>query len=217
MLGKFRKTENATQPIDYLIMGLGNPGEEYAGTRHNAGYEVVDRLAEAVGVRYWKNEAGCEVGEGTFESLRVLLAKPGSFMNTSGGPVSKLMKRRGITPDRLIVVHDELDIPAATLRVKNGGGHAGHRGLRSIVEALGTRDWLRVRIGIGRPPGRMDPSDFVLTRPRGDDALAFANTADRGAEAVLSLMTAGFEPTRQKYHGAEARAAAAKAKDGAAS
>ena len=183
-----------------MIVGLGNPGERYAGTRHNAGYEVIGRLSDRFDVRYWKHEAGCLTGEGSWNDLRVLLVKPESFMNESGGPVRALMKKRGIDPEHLIVVHDELDIPAATLRMKKGGGSGGHRGVGSIADALGTREWLRVRIGIGRPPGSMDPSDFVLARPKGDGAIEFAITADRGADAVIALMEDGLDAARQQFH-----------------
>ena len=120
----------------YLIVGLGNPGEEYAHTRHNAGFDTVDALADELGVRYWKNEGGALVGKASYRGHELLLVKPQSFMNTSGGPVSKLMRAYGVAPDHLIVVHDELDIDPGTVRVKFGGGHAGHNGLRSICERV---------------------------------------------------------------------------------
>ena len=128
-----------------MIAGLGNPGEEYEHTRHNAGFDTVDALADELGVRYWKNEGGALVGKASYRGHELLLVKPQSFMNTSGGPVSKLMRAYGVAPDHLIVVHDELDIEPGTIRVKFGGGHAGHNGLRSICDKLGTRDWSRVR------------------------------------------------------------------------
>lgn len=140
-----------------MIAGLGNPGEEYEHTRHNAGFDTVDALADELGVRYWKNEGGALVGKASYRGHELLLVKPQSFMNTSGGPVSKLMRAYGVAPDHLIVVHDELDIEPGTIRVKFGGGHAGHNGLRSICDKLGTRDWFRVRIGIG---GRRDASPW---------------------------------------------------------
>ena len=136
-----------------MIAGLGNPGEEYEHTRHNAGFDTVDALADELGVRYWKNEGGALVGKASYRGHELLLVKPQSFMNTSGGPVSKLMRAYGVAPDHLIVVHDELDIEPGTIRVKFGGGHAGHNGLRSICDKLGTRDWFRVRIGIGLAAG----------------------------------------------------------------
>lgn len=201
MLDKLRQTESKSHPMDFVVVGLGNPGSDYAGTRHNAGFEVIDRLGKTLGVTYWKNEAGCQVAEASWHDQKLLLAKPMSYMNTSGGPVATLMKRRGLSPDQLIVIHDELDIPRHSLRVKNGGGFGGHRGLTSLGQKLGTRDWLRVRVGIGRPPEAMDPSEFVLARPRGDEAIDFAETLDWGAEAVLALIDDGFERTREKLHG----------------
>lgn len=188
----------------YLIVGLGNPGEEYEHTRHNAGFEVIDRLAEEANVRYWKNACGSLVGQGTLsidgKREDVVLAKPQSFMNLSGGPVTKLLKQFEIAPDQWIVVHDELDIPAGSVRVKRGGGHAGHNGLRSIIDKTGTRDFLRVRIGVGRPPGRMPVPDFVLQVPRKDAMDDFMQACDKGVLAVRSLIGNGLEKTQQSFN-----------------
>ena len=129
-----------------------------------------------------------------------MLAKPQSYMNTSGGPVKSLMNAYKLKPEQLIVVHDELDIPAGTIRVKLGGGHAGHNGLRSICDKLGTRDWLRVRIGIGRPPGRMPVADFVLSAPKKEQAEELAAAVDQGAKAVFSLIDNGLEKTQQAFN-----------------
>ncbi len=183
----------------YLIVGLGNPGDEYAATRHNAGFDVIDLLAEEVGVHYWKNECGALTGKGSRHNIDVVLAKPQSFMNTSGGPVRQLMGTYDIDADHLVVIHDELDIDAGTVRVKFGGGHAGHNGLRSICDKTGTRDWLRVRIGIGRPPGRMDAADYVLSVPR-KDADDFASAVERGAQATLHLIENGLESTQRQFN-----------------
>ena len=189
-----------------VAVGLGNPGEEYAHTRHNAGFEVVDLLASEWGVTYWKNTCGALVGEGKLRHSdgsveKVILAKPQSFMNTSGGPVSKLMRTHKAAPDHLIVIHDELDIDPGTIRVKFGGGHAGHNGLRSICDKLGTRDWYRVRIGIGRPPGRKPVVDWVLSRPRSkDDTEAFDHAVAEGSNAVLCLIDNGLEKTQQRFN-----------------
>ena len=151
--------------------------------------------------RYWKNEGGALVGKASYRGHELLLVKPQSFMNTSGGPVSKLMRAYGVAPDHLIVVHDELDIEPGTIRVKFGGGHAGHNGLRSICDKLGTRDWFRVRIGIGRPPGRKPVVDWVLSRPRSkDDTEAFDHAVSEGADAVLCLIDNGLEKTQQKFN-----------------
>ena len=184
----------------FLIVGLGNPGEEYEHTRHNAGFDTVDKIASEIGVRYWKNECGALTGKGAYRDIDVVLAKPQSYMNTSGGPVKQLMNAYGVSPDRLVVIHDELDIDPGTIRVKFGGGHAGHNGLRSICDKLGTRDWFRVRCGIGRPPGRMPMADYVLSLPKKDAADDFAQATDLGCEAALFLIEHGLEKTQQKFN-----------------
>ena len=184
----------------FLIVGLGNPGEEYEHTRHNAGFDTVDKIAAKIGVRYWKNECGALTGKGAYHDIDVVLAKPQSYMNTSGGPVKQLMNAYGVSPDHLVVIHDELDIDPGTIRVKFGGGHAGHNGLRSICDKLGTRDWFRVRCGIGRPPGRMPVADYVLSLPKKDAADDFAQATDLGCEAALFLIEHGLEKTQQKFN-----------------
>lgn len=184
----------------FLIVGLGNPGEEYEHTRHNAGFDTVDKIAAEIGVRYWKNECGALTGKGAYHDIDVVLAKPQSYMNTSGGPVKQLMNAYGVSPDRLVVIHDELDIDPGAIRVKFGGGHAGHNGLRSICDKLGTRDWFRVRCGIGRPPGRMPVADYVLSLPKKDAADDFAQATDLGCEAALFLIEHGLEKTQQKFN-----------------
>lgn len=184
----------------FLIVGLGNPGEEYEHTRHNAGFDTVDKIASEIGVRYWKNECGALTGKGAYHDIDVVLAKPQSYMNTSGGPVKQLMNAYGVSPDRLVVIHDELDIDPGTIRVKFGGGHAGHNGLRSICDKLGTRDWFRVRCGIGRPPGRMPVADYVLSLPKKDAADDFAQATDLGCEAALFLIEHGLEKAQQKFN-----------------
>ena len=184
----------------FLIVGLGNPGEEYEHTRHNAGFDTVDKIASEIGVRYWKNECGALTGKGVYHDIDVVLAKPQSYMNTSGGPVKQLMNAYGVSPDHLVVIHDELDIDPGTIRVKFGGGHAGHNGLRSICDKLGTRDWFRVRCGIGRPPGRMPVADYVLSLPKKDAADDFAQATDLGCEAALFLIEHGLEKMQQKFN-----------------
>ncbi|WP_417304451.1 aminoacyl-tRNA hydrolase [Ellagibacter isourolithinifaciens] len=184
----------------FLIVGLGNPGEEYEHTRHNAGFDTVDKIVAEIGVRYWKNECGALTGKGAYHDIDVVLAKPQSYMNTSGGPVKQLMNAYGVSPDHLVVIHDELDIDPGTIRVKFGGGHAGHNGLRSICDKLGTRDWFRVRCGIGRPPGRMPVADYVLSLPKKDAADDFAQATDLGCEAALFLIEHGLEKTQQKFN-----------------
>lgn len=188
-----------------VVVGLGNPGEEYAHTRHNAGFEVVDLLASEWGVTYWKNKCGALVGEGKLRHSdgsveKVILAKPQSFMNLSGGPTSKLCKEYDCPVEELIVIHDELDIDPGTVKVKKGGGHAGHNGLKSIIEKCGSRDFLRVRTGIGRPPGRMSVVDFVLGTPKKDAKDDFDQACQRAAEAVESLLEKGLARTQDVFN-----------------
>ncbi len=194
-----------------MIAGLGNPGAEYAETRHNAGFQTVDELARRAGVSYWKNQLGAEVAtvrvsdpEAEGGARDVVLVKPQSFMNTSGGPISKLCREYNIKPEELLVVHDELDIPAEDVRVKVGGGHAGHNGLRSIIDKLGSRDFSRIRFGIGEPPGRMSGADFVLKQLRGKEAEAFADTVMRAADACELALSRGVIFARDHVNGATA-------------
>lgn len=184
----------------YLIVGLGNPGDEYAHTRHNAGFDSLDLVAEAVGARYWKTECGALTAKGAWRDVDVVLAKPQSYMNTSGGSVKQLMNAYGVDADHLVVIHDELDINPGTIRVKFGGGHAGHNGLRSICDKLGTRDWFRVRCGIGRPPGRMPVVDWVLSQPKKEAADDFAQATELASQAALMLITDGLEKTQQEFN-----------------
>lgn len=184
----------------FLIAGLGNPGDEYAHTRHNAGFDTVDILADELGVRYWKSEGGALVGKVSWRNFELYLAKPQSYMNTSGGPIKALCAAHAIAPDHLVVIHDELDIDPGTIRVKFGGGHAGHNGLRSICDKLGTRDWFRVRCGIGRPPGKMAVADWVLSRPKKEAEQDFIQATNLAAEATLFLLENGLEKTQQKFN-----------------
>ncbi|MEU7688877.1 aminoacyl-tRNA hydrolase [Microbispora hainanensis] len=187
----------------WLVVGLGNPGPEYAGNRHNAGFMVLDELAARMGGRFKAHRSRAEVVEGRLAGLPVVLAKPLSFMNLSGGPVKALADFYKVTPDRVIVIHDELDIPYGALRAKIGGGDNGHNGLKSITKALGTRDYPRIRFGIGRPPGRMDPATFVLRDFATAERKDLPFLVDRAADMVESLMTAGLEATQNRFHAAD--------------
>lgn len=191
-----------------MVAGLGNPGEEYARTRHNAGFCAVDELARQANVTYWKNQSGAEVAsiqvndsDAEGGKREVLLVKPQSYMNTSGGPISKLCAAHKIRPEELLVIHDELDIPAGDVRVKVGGGHAGHNGLRSIIDKLGCRDFSRIRVGIGDPPGRMAVADFVLKQLRAREAEEFDDAAFRAAEAAALALTRGVIFARDHVNG----------------
>ncbi len=145
-----------------LVAGLGNPGPEYAATRHNAGFMVVDLLGENLRAAYWKDECGAQTSQVRLGDEELVLAKPQTFMNLSGASVKRLVDEYDVPLDGLIVVHDDIDLPAGTVRVKNGGGHGGHNGLRSLHEKLQDGEYVRVRVGVGRPPGRQDPADYVL-------------------------------------------------------
>jgi PTH1 family peptidyl-tRNA hydrolase len=161
-------TGQAPDEGPWLVVGLGNPGPGYAGNRHNAGAMALDRLAADLGCRLGRHKTRAEVAEvrlppvGGRPGPRLVLARPSSYMNECGGPVAGLVRFYRVTPERLLVLHDELDIPFGQVRLKRGGGEGGHNGLRSISQSIGTKDYCRLRFGIGRPPGRMDPADFVL-------------------------------------------------------
>ncbi|MDF3293790.1 MULTISPECIES: aminoacyl-tRNA hydrolase [Streptomyces] len=184
----------------WLVVGLGNPGPEYAGNRHNIGFMVADLLAERMGGRFKSHKARAQVAEGRVGGQRVVLAKPMSFMNLSGGPVTALRDFYKIPLDRIIVVHDELDIDYATLRLKRGGGDNGHNGLKSITKSLGP-DYLRVRCGIGRPPGRMEVATFVLRDFSSAERKELDWFVDRSADAVEALMAEGLERAQSTYNG----------------
>lgn len=189
----------------WLIVGLGNPGPEYEKTRHNIGQMVLDELAKEVGGSFKKHsKASAVVVEGRlgFGGPKVILMKSLGYMNTSGGPVSAVAKFYGIDPEHIIVVHDELDIPFDTIKLKIGGGEGGHNGLRDITKALGTKDYYRVRTGIGRPPGRMDTADFVLKPFSSTEAKDLPFLISNAADATMMLVKEGLLATQQRYHGA---------------
>lgn len=180
-----------------LVCGLGNPGDEYARTRHSIGFATVDALAARAGVTYWKSQAGCEVAtmrvRGADGPREVVLAKPQSYMNTSGGPLSKLMRELRVSPAEVLVVHDEVDLPEGTVRVKFGGGLNAHNGLRSIADKLKTRDFSRVRCGIGRPPGKMSVADWALRQLKGSFLEEFELLAQDAADAVETCLNQGVD------------------------
>ncbi len=187
----------------WLVVGLGNPGAEYAATRHNAGAMVVEVLAQRAGgtLRPAKGRRA-ETLEGRLVGRRVLLARPTSSMNESGAPVRGLADWAKVALERVVVVHDELDIGAGALRVKRGGGHGGHNGLRDIDKALGSKDYLRVRVGIGRPPGRQDPADYVLKPFGATERKELPFLLAAAADAVESLLVEPLEAVQQRVNGA---------------
>lgn len=186
----------------WLVVGLGNPGEQYAGTRHNAGYLVVDEIASRIGAKFSRHRSNALVAEGWIRpgAAKLVLAKPLSFMNLSGGPVSQLAKFYSIPLERTIIVHDELDIPFDTVRIKVGGGHAGHNGIRDIAKALQTPDFIRVRVGIGRPPGRQDVADFVLKSFSSTERQSLPMLVSDAADAVTEIVESGVTAAQQRVH-----------------
>lgn len=193
------------QTAPWLVVGLGNPGREYAGNRHNAGFLVADLLAERIGARFSRHrKAVAEVAEGRLgvgvEAPRLVLAKPMTYMNLAGGPVAGLARFYKVPLGQIVAVHDELDIPYGQLRVKIGGGEGGHNGLRSMSRSLGGKDYVRVRFGIGRPPGRQDPADYVLSDFSAAERKELPFLVDRAADAVEVVLAKGVEAAQNQYH-----------------
>ena len=188
----------------WLVAGLGNPGLRYSRTRHNAGYLVADLLAQRLRGTWRSHRTGrAEVVEGRLgepPGHRVVLARPRSFMNESGGPISSIAAFYKIPLGRIIAVHDELDLPFATVRVKQDGGDGGHNGVRSLRQALGSGEFLRVRIGIGRPTGRQDPADFVLSDFRSAEREELGLLLERAADVTQSLVVDGLVATQNTFH-----------------
>ncbi|HEY6567219.1 MAG TPA: aminoacyl-tRNA hydrolase [Actinomycetota bacterium] len=186
----------------WLVAGLGNPGDRYANTRHNLGRMVVEELARSDRERFKKVRfLPAELAEIHEGSDHILLVRSTHFMNESGPSYAGVAKKRDVEPDHVIAVHDELDIDAGTLRVKLGGGTGGHNGLRSLERSLRTKDFLRVRVGIGRPPGRQDPADFVLDPIQKRLDADVAIWVDRAADAVRSLVAEGLSATQDRFNG----------------
>jgi len=197
----------------WLVVGLGNPGAEYAGNRHNVGAMVLDELARRTGVVLRSGggmlsrrpkaavaEARIGVLPGGVPGPRVVLAKPSTFMNVSGGPVSALAQYHDVPAERVVMVHDDLDIPFGDIKLKIGGGEGGHNGLRDTTKALGTKDYVRVRVGVGRPPGRMEAADYVLRDFTAAERKDLAWLVDAAADAVEMVVTEGLEKAQLKYH-----------------
>lgn len=194
----------------YLVVGLGNPGPKYSATRHNIGQMVLDHIAAASGGRFSAaRRAQALVLEGRLgtpgSDARVILARTTTYMNVSGGPVQALSSYYDIPPERIVVVHDEVDIPFDEIRLKRGGGEGGHNGLRDITRALGTKDYIRVRVGVGRPTGRTDTADHVLAPFTTTERRALELLIDDAAEAVQAVVLDGLTAAQQRFHSREAR------------
>ena len=186
----------------WLVVGLGNPGPGYAGHRHNVGQMALAEMAHRLSAAFTSHKANATVAEARLSpgGPRLTLAKPNSFMNLSGGPVAALLRFYDLDASRLIVLHDELDIPFDTVRLKSGGGHGGHNGVRDIAAAIGTPEFVRVRIGIGRPPGRQDAADFVLTPFTGAEREVLPSLLADAADAAELVITDGLLAAQARYH-----------------
>jgi len=193
----------------WLVVGLGNPGKEYAGHRHNVGFKVADLLASRLGAKFGRSKrAHAEVAEGRLANHmghigggpKLILAKPLTYMNLSGAPVSQLAQFFKVPVDNVLAVHDELDLPYGQVRAKRGGGEGGHNGLRSMSKSLGTKEYARVRFGIGRPPGRQDPADFVLSDFTAAERKELEFLVDRAADVAEAVVLEGVEWAQNKYH-----------------
>ena len=196
-----KKSESESRSsIEWVVAGLGNPGDEYARSRHNAGFMTVDRIAKANGVEFSRRKFKGLIAEVSLAGKSALLVKPQTFYNLSGECVADLLGYFKIPPERLIVVHDELDIEAGRLRIKQGGGDAGNRGVRSIAEALGATDFIRVRIGVGRPAESGENKDYLLRAMNAAERSEFAANLERAASAVEAVAEAGLERAMNRYN-----------------
>jgi PTH1 family peptidyl-tRNA hydrolase len=184
-----------------LVVGLGNPGPQYEKTRHNIGFMVAGVLAGRMGAKFSAHKkSGADIIQGRLEGRPTILAKPRSYMNLSGGAVAGLARFFSVDPDNIVVIHDELDLDFGTVRFKQGGGEGGHNGLRSISSSLGTKDYLRTRIGIGRPPGRMDPASYVLKPFSSVERKELDILCEEAADAVELLLKVGLEAAQNRLH-----------------
>ncbi len=188
-------------PDTFLLIGLGNPGREYRDSRHNVGFMFVDRLIVHLNARGMKVQSKAIVTTATYEERKLILAKPQTYMNLSGQSAQGLLHFYKLPIENMLVAHDDLDIPFGTIRIRPGGGPGGQRGMASTIEQLGTKDFPRLRIGIGRPPGRMDPSDYVLQNFSRDEVKILSEIIDRAADAALTFVVDGLNKAMNKYNG----------------
>ena len=185
----------------YLIIGLGNPGREYKDTRHNIGFMLIDQVAVRLNARGMKLQAKAIVTSALYEERKIILAKPQTYMNLSGQSVQGLLHFYKIPIENLLVAHDDLDIPFGTIRIRPGGGPGGQRGMASTIDHLGTKEFPRLRLGIGRPPGRMDPKDYVLQMFSKDDMKLLPEILDRAADAAMEFVMKGLNSAMNKFNG----------------
>ncbi len=191
----------------YLIVGLGNPGPEYKDTRHNIGFRCVDALAARHGLSFDKKQGKAVIAAGNIVGRSVVLAKPQTFMNLSGDSVAALAGFYKIPPAQIMVIFDDIDLPLGTLRIRPAGGSGGHNGMKSIIARLGTQEFARIRFGVSRPPGRMDPAAYVLRPFEREEEILVIETVDRVCKAVLTWMTAGIEQAMNQHNGTVEEAA----------
>lgn len=184
----------------YLIVGLGNPGPRYAGTRHNAGFFVADELADRLGAMFKAHKGRADLIEGRLAGHSIVLVKPKCYMNESGGPIVAISRFFKVPVERIVVIHDELDLPFGSLRLKRGGGEGGHNGLKSTSTALGSREYARVRFGIGRPAGRQDPADYVLREFGPAERKELGFLIDRAADAAEAIIGSGLEAAQNQFN-----------------
>jgi PTH1 family peptidyl-tRNA hydrolase len=186
--------------VAWLIIGLGNPGKGYRLTRHNVGFRVVDRFAREQGIQFNKRRGGAQIGEGRVGAKRVILAKPLTYMNKSGVSVRRLIEGLKTPLDRFVVVHDDLDLACGRIKIKKRGGHGGHKGVQSIIEQLGSADFLRVKVGIGKPRGHDEGADYVLSPFAADERALVKESVEQAAEAIEAIIVAGKENAMNKYN-----------------
>ena len=185
----------------YLLIGLGNPGREYRDNRHNVGFMLIDRLIVRLNARGMKVQSKAIVTSATYEDRKLILAKPQTYMNLSGQSAQGLLNFYKLPMENMLVAHDDLDLPFGTIRIRPGGGPGGQKGMASTIERLGTKDFPRLRIGIGRPPGRMDPAAYVLKDFSRDEMKTLSEIVDRAAEAALTFVVDGLNKAMNKYNG----------------
>ncbi|MDI6694323.1 MAG: aminoacyl-tRNA hydrolase [Anaerolineales bacterium] len=184
----------------YLIAGLGNPGPEYRRNRHNVGFMLLDRMAERLGLNFSRFESNALIAKGEYQGKRLILAKPRTYMNLSGQAVGALLRYYKVPLANLMVAYDDVDLPLGTLRLRPTGGSAGQKGMMSIIERLGTQDFPRLRIGIGRPPGRMDAADYVLQDFSAAEMEFLTPALERAVDAVLTFLSEGLDAAMNKYN-----------------